>query len=374
MNRPLSRAIGLGSAATLLVAMAVPGAAQSPPSDPPASPAVSDAMAVGPIEWKRVTKGKDFTSNPEVYSVAQLPDGRLVVVGDITDSAGPTGAMWSSADGRKWTRAKIKAPAGSIIISVAHAGTTIVATGANGDGTGLLWTSTDGSEWQSADGPSGVIYGLLASDAGGFVGAGVEGGAATVWSSPDGATWRSETLASSGRALHVAQGLDGSLVVAGAVTDEAGNSAPVTWYSEDGSTWTETALDGLPAGNWSVPAMAFTPAGFVLTLSEPGESGSIGHVWWSADGMAWQETLVDDAGTLSAVGTAGTDALLIGHGQVLRSPDGITWTPSGESSFEGWSVRDLMTLTDGRLFADGDAFSGTGSSMAVWIGEAAPVS
>ena len=128
MNRPLSRAIGLGSAATLLVAMAVPGAAQSPPSDPPASPAVTDATAVGPIEWKRVTKGKDFTSNPEVYSVAQLPDGRLVVVGNITDSAGPTGAMWSSADGRKWTHAKIKAPEGSIIISVAHAGTTIVAT------------------------------------------------------------------------------------------------------------------------------------------------------------------------------------------------------------------------------------------------------
>ena len=174
-----------------------------------------------------------------------------------------------------------------------------------------------------------------------------------VWSSPDGTTWRSETLAPSGRALHVAQGLDGSLVVAGAVTDEAGNSAPVIWNSDDGSTWTETALDGLPAGSWSVPAMALTPSGFVLTLSEPGESGSIGHVWWSTDGKAWQETLVDDAGTLSVVGTAGTDALLIGHGQVLRSPDGITWTPSDESSFEGWDVRDLMTLNDGRLFADG---------------------
>jgi hypothetical protein len=373
MNRPRSRAIGLGSAAILLVAMAVPGAAQSPASDAPASPAVTDATAVGPIEWKRVTKGKDFTSNPEVYSVAQLPDGRLVVVGNITGGAGRTGAMWSSADGRKWTRAKIKAPEGSIIFAVAHAGSTIIATGASDDGS-LLWTSTDGSAWQPADGPSGAIYSLLATDAGGFVGAGVEGGAAMVWSSPDGTAWRSETLAPSGRALHVAQGLDGSLVVAGVVTDEAGNGAPVIWNSDDGSAWTETALDGLAPGFWSVPAMAQTPAGFVLTLSEPGESGSIGHVWWSADGKAWQETLVDDAGTLSVVGTAGTDALLIGHGQVLRSPDGITWTPSDESTFEGWDVRDLMTLNDGRFFADGDAFSGMGSSMAVWIGEADPVS
>ena len=121
MNRPRSRAIGLGSAAILLVAMAVPGAAQSPASDAPASPAVTHATAVGPIEWKRVTKGKDFTSNPEIYSVAQLPDGRLVVVGNITGGAGRTGAMWSSADGRKWTRAKIKAPEGSIIFAVAHA-------------------------------------------------------------------------------------------------------------------------------------------------------------------------------------------------------------------------------------------------------------
>jgi hypothetical protein len=227
--------------------------------------------------------------------------------------------------------------------------------------------------WQSADGPSGNLYSLLATDGGGFVGAGMEGGAATAWSSQDGATWQSQTLAPSGRAMHVAQGVDGSFVVAGVVTDEAGNGTPVIWNSDDGSTWTETALEGLTPGFWSVPAMALTPAGFVLTISEPGPNGSIGHVWWSADGKEWQETLVDDAGVLSAVGTAGTDALVIGHGQVLRSPDGVSWTPIDEPSFEGWSLRDVMTLGDGRLFADGDSFSSTGSSMAVWIGEADPV-
>ena len=80
---------------------------------------------------------------------------------------------------------------------------------------------------------------------------------------------------------------------------------------------------------------------------------------------------MDDAGPLLVVGQAGTDALVIGHGQVLRSPDGVTWTPTDEPAFAGWSVRDLMTLADGRLFAAGDAPTQTGSSMAVWTGEAA---
>ncbi len=170
------------------------------------------------------------------------------------------------------------------------------------------------------------------------------------------------------------QGADGSLVVAGAVTDGAGLSAPTVWSSADGSTWTQTTLAGLAPGTWSIPAMARTPAGYVLTLSEPGQSGSIGHVWSSPDGVSWQETRVDEAGSLYVVGTAGLDALVIGDGRVLRSPDGITWTPTDEPSFHGWAVRDLMTLADGRLFAAGDAAVGQAdSALAVWTGEAAPV-
>ena len=161
MGRAMPSSFALGSAALLVVAMVGTSAAQSPspvlPGAPATIPAASGAIAggspaatpVGPITWKRVTKGKDFSSNASVYQVAQLPDGRLIVVGTVGDASGRlTGAAWSSSDGKKWSRVKIKAPKGSIITAIERAGATIVATGDAGDGTGLLWTSADGSTWQ----------------------------------------------------------------------------------------------------------------------------------------------------------------------------------------------------------------------------------
>ena len=186
MGRPSSPFVTLGSVALLVIAMAGSSAAQSPPAvpsvDPGAGPAppgaapsgAPAATAVGPIVWQRVTKGKDFTRDPAVYGVGQLPDGRLMVVGSVGDAAGlPTGAAWTSSDGVKWSRSKIKAPKGSFVTAVAPLGGSLIAVGAGVDGTGLLWTSADGSAWTSADPPSGVVYDLTAS-AGGLVGAGVD--------------------------------------------------------------------------------------------------------------------------------------------------------------------------------------------------------
>ena len=64
--------------------------------------------------------------------------------------------------------------------------------------------------------------------------------------------------------------------------------------------------------------------------------------------------------------------MLIGHGQVLRSPDGVTWSPTAEPSFDGWTVRDVKTLADGRLFAAGDA-GYPQSVMTTWTGTAGPL-
>ncbi len=209
MGRPSSTFVTLASAALLVIAMARPECRPvtiggpvrehgASPAAPGAAPSGAPAAtAVGPIVWKRVTKGKDFTRNAAVYGVEQLPDGRLMVVGSVADASGlPTGAAWTSRDGVKWSRLKIKAPKGSFVYGgrapgrVAHRG------GARRDGTGLLWTSADGSAWTSADPPSGVVYDLTATD-GGLVGTGVDDGAATVWLTADGATWQSHTLAPS---------------------------------------------------------------------------------------------------------------------------------------------------------------------------------
>jgi hypothetical protein len=377
----------IGGAALLVAALAGSAVAQSPsavpstgPSVAPSAPASSPSapVALGSIKWKRVTKGKDFTSNPGAYTVGQLPDGRLVVLGTVGDSTGrPTGAGWVSADGSKWARLKLKAPKGSAISAIATLDGTVVATGTGGAGAevadGMVWTSADGTAWSPGTVVGGQIYGL-APVPGGLVGAGILGDDATAWTTTDAVTWTPVTLAPGARALHVMVGPDGTLVVAGALGGLQGDSSPAVWTSVDaGVTWSQTILDGLPVGYWSIPAAALTPLGFLVTLSEQGQSGSIGHVWTSPDGIAWSESFVDQEGSLLAAGSVGTDALVIGHGQVVRSSDGVTWTPTDQKSFDGWLVRDVMTLADGRLFAAGDAFVGqVESALATWTGTAEP--
>jgi hypothetical protein len=367
--------------ATLMLVAAMVGTtlAQSPSVPPSGAPATAPAtaaaspgssVAVGPITWKAVTKGKDFTNVPQVYAVGQLPDGRLVVVG----SAAGSGAAWVSADGSKWARLKLKTPKGSAISAIGTVGSTVVMTGIASDGSGLAWTSADGTKWTDAKPMSGTVY-TLASTPTGVVGVGVGGGAAVALSSADGVTWQSVSLAPSGRAVHVVAGPDGTLVAAGVVGDAAGVGTPVTWSSVDGTTWTQHSLEGLLPGSWSVPAAASTPVGFLVSLVERGNDGIIGHTWVSPDGVTWAATPVDPVATVSTAGSVGNDAMLIGGGQVLRSADAVTWTATDEPSFHGWTVRDVMKLADGRLFAAGDAggaFSPSGSAMATWTGTVSP--
>lgn len=357
-------------------ALAQSGAPSPVPSITPTGSATpQDASVVGPITWKRVSKGKDFTKAPSVYQAAQLHDGRLIVVGNTADAPGfdgrPTGAAWTSADGRTWSRLKLKAPKGSWLVTIEQGEELVVVTGIAADGTGLVWTSTDGTSWTPATPPAGTFTDMLATDDG-FIAAGIEQGGATFLHSTDGMTWSADALAPKGRAMQVAKGPDGALVVAGAVgTDDQGHTAPAVWNSADGSTWTETVLPGLAPGFWSIPAMTLTPVGFVLALSEQSDGGLVGHVLVSPDGLTWTETLMLDGSSATVAGTAGGDALLIGHGQVLRSSDGLSWNQDAEPAFKDWVPRDLITLADGRLFAAGDEFQGSvGSAMAIWTGTA----
>jgi hypothetical protein len=395
----LSAAGGVG---LLTVALASLVAAQSPVLEPSASPfpvpsastsvlpsgpgasasapvaSASAPVALGPITWTRVTKGKDFASNPAAYAVGQLPDSRLVVLGSVGDASGSaTGAGWVSVDGSKWARLKIKAPKGSAITAIATLdGLTVVSGTAQADAEvaeGLVWTSPDGTVWSPATPVAGQVYGLT-SVPGGLIGAGLLGHAAAVWTTSDAVTWTPTTLAPSGRALHIVAGPNGTLIAAGAIGGLHDATSPAVWTSVDGGlTWSQTILEGLLPGFWSIPAAALTPIGFVVTLSEIGQGGSIGHVWTSPDGLTWSETFVDQTGSFLAAGSVGADAMVIGHGQVVRSPDGTTFTPSREPSFDGWQVRDVMTLADGRQFAAGDAFIGqVDSALATWTGVAEP--
>ena len=233
-------------------------------------------------------------------------------------------------------------------------GETLVAAGVTEDGVGLAWLSSDGSDWTRTAAPGGVIHDLATIPTG-LVAAGTDRDSPTIWLTSEGVTWTPRTLGPTGEALRVAAAPDGSMVVAGVMTDTGATTRP--WYGPPPTapTGRRVRCPDLPPGRWAVRALGLTPTGYVLLLSDPGQGGPVGHIWSSPDGASWRETLVDAAGPLTAVGTAGTDALVIGHGQVLRSADGATWASTDEPSFEGWVVRDLITLADGRLVAVGDA-------------------
>jgi hypothetical protein len=329
------------------------------------------AGAVDEIGWHRVTRGDGFTTDPVVSQVAQLPDGGIVIVGAVTDSVGrSTGAVWRSTDVGAWSRVKM-APEGSHISAVARLGPSLVALGEADDGTSLAWTSTDGSSWLSSVPPRGTVAHLV-STAAGLEAVGASNGGATVWRSTDGTTWLPQSLSPGGQALAIATAPNGSEVIAGVVTDGARKQMPTVWTSTQDSGWIRRPLPGLVPGSWSVAALAWTPAGYVLIISEHGGHRASSHVWSSGDGASWTAAMVDETGPLSYAGTDGAQAMLVGDGHLWRSLDGRSWIASNEPSFDGWTVRDVITLADGRLFAAGDTISANGhSEMAVWTEYAA---
>ena len=379
----------LGVAAMLIAALGgsalaqslSPGGSATPLASPPAagSPSAQTSpmppVAVGPITWKMGKNQKDFTANPAAYGLGRLPDGRLMLVGSAgKDFSKTTGAAWVSTDGSTWKRVKgLKAPARSAVIAMGSIGPLIVVTGTAEDGTGLTWTSADGSAWSAAVPMSGAILDLTTTPSG-LIGVGVDGSAAAAWTTADGISWQEVTIATSGRALHVMTAPDGSLVSTGEAIDAQKVATPVIWNSADGVTWTQATLDGLVPGQWFNPSAASTPAGLVATFGEHGQTGTIGHAWSSTDGHTWTESFVDQDGALRGATSAGTDALLIGPGQVFRSPDGVTWNATKTKAFDGYTVEDAITMADGRLLAAGDYFDPVGGGgMATWVGTADPL-
>jgi hypothetical protein len=310
-----------------------------------------------------VEDGPDFTDAPDVYGIDQMPDGRLLIVGRVGGETGAA-AAWTSVDGATWERPPgLGAPDGSVAYAATHAATLETMVGASDDGSGAVWGS-DGADWSRTATLEGVMYDVDRTS-GGVVGVGVDGPAAVAWTSEDPTAWTPVVLAPAGRAVHVVVGPDGRVVVSGALTDADDIATPVVWSSVDGMTWTQTVLPTLVPGHWSNPSAAATPAGYVELFADLARDDKAGHVLVSRDGLSWTETLVTEAGPSLAAGSLDTDALLIGDGRVITSPDATSWSTSPEPAFDGWPVRAVMRISDGRLFAAGYVF---GSAMATWTG------
>jgi hypothetical protein len=203
--------------------------------------------------------------------------------------------VWTSADGRRWTRVASDSFTGAggsgprRLRAVAAVPGGIVAVGSETDAEGIehpaVWASTDGSRWAltpapaaaGPDRPTGSLRALLVTSEQ-LLAVGDVDGDASVWTSGNGVAWQ---------------------IVPSSVTG-----------TEDGAP----VLGG--AGQQSMTGLAATATIDGLRFVAVGRDGDDAAAWWSDDGLRWhaQPLLGDDdlpAATVAlpdrflAVGAAG---------------------------------------------------------------------
>jgi hypothetical protein len=266
----------------------------------------------------------------------------------------PTGQVWLSPDGSKWTRVQDDAFDGAIILRVTAFGDGLVALGTKGrklvgwyspdgdswkkstidkagketelfpqaitDGpAGLIavaslvaqdlagqrfYSSTDGRAWKEIDPPAdtapGIFVSLESTDDGYLALARPMFGPSTdlIWSSPDGVTWEALASPDDGFLSDLAVAADGTLVGVGARSD---TFTSAIWHQTDAGGWelvweapsgkdTEEYLDVVAVGG-----PGFLAGGSTSTCpDQPSRYCPSAAILASADGSEWQMLGVDD--------------------------------------------------------------------------------
>jgi hypothetical protein len=190
------------------------------------------------------------TTNCNYAGLAVGPTG-LVAVG-FDHSAGFGGTVPADAsvavskDGTAWSIDPLDAAFKAATMGgVAAAAGGFVAVGATSDLVPVVWTSTDGRTWTRPS-PSGLSTSAelrsIVTGTQGLVAVGGDGSRAASWTSKDGATWVEgpDAPALAGGSMLQVHSTSTGLVALGTV-----NGGGAAWLSADGSTWTK--LDPGPA-------------------------------------------------------------------------------------------------------------------------------
>ncbi|MCJ7726095.1 MAG: hypothetical protein MUP76_06890 [Acidimicrobiia bacterium] len=289
------------------------------------------------------------------WDVAAGGPGFVAVGADQTTAGTSAAAVWTSTNGKKWTRfgneteytpnmlhANFagRAPWTVMDTITESSGTLIVVgrTGAPADPDLIVWESVDGSTWRQ--GAVGIIPGrqyavnALARD-GRLIVVGEQGtygaGDGAVWvatpdpDAPQIGTWREVPRfewASSGYAGSATIFDDRIIAVGQSSTD------PLIWESADGIDWT-----ALPAP----PTQAGQAAGLSSITSIDGVLFATGQdpdaaIWWSEDLSAWHRAATPNSPGSDIDGIWQSGGQLIAFSPpgdpplIWLSPDGRTWT------------------------------------------------
>ncbi|MGI5322668.1 hypothetical protein [Actinomadura nitritigenes] len=283
-----------------------------------------------------------------IRSLASGP-GRAVAVGSTNGGA----AVWSSPDGRGWTRGRVPVAAGRLS-DVAFGGQGWLAVGrADGARSGALaMTSRDGTVWERATVPAGPLA-AVASGSAGYVAVG--GGA--VWRSPDLRTWKRAAVA--GNLVDVASTGSGYVAVGGR------DGKPAVWTSPDGAKWTPAAA--VPPGGGPLTQVA--ARGNALVASGAGASLLV-----SPDaGRTWAQRTPPGARQVTAA-TATPKGFVVavttapGGAAVFGSPDGAAWRRVPARGLGGGAERRLtaMTPAGGTVLATGTGVRDGAETPLLW--------
>jgi hypothetical protein len=279
-----------------------------------------------------------------------------------TMNGGDDSALWTSADGERWTQ--VTAMVHPNLAAAGPAGLVVIA----GDQSGqTVWTSSDGKNWRNAGAPIGVdIIDSLAGTTAGLVATG-------------------HSVVGSGK-------------FATGVFSVAFSSDGVNWTTqaiEPGIAWDEVG-PAVQSGNGRFFLMGGYKAGtasgarpVLASLTQPGRYGSgilgatmsgAGGLWWSGDGRTWTRSKFGGYyGTQIQFGRDGmlmwtSDRMIPGGGPDLQSSidGGKTWTieptfsPLGAAPTANEGEAAGITSPDGMISSNGSIFLALKSDGQAW--------
>ncbi len=305
--------------------------------------------------WTRLPDSPAFVSSRSFWEdiVADvIPAGEgFIAVGmeQEGDGSAADAAAWFSSDGRRWTRAKVRDGVGRTMDQVVATDHGLVAIGeaeysfhAGFGGGAAIWTSPDGRTWTRAHDkrtpPRGTALWSVVAGAGGFLAKArfeySEGYSkplppvtAGIWRSTDAIHWEPVRDTSLGVA-RIVRASAGFVAIGSSGPDDA--THPVAWRSVDGRSWASVELPPMPgvaAATASYPQRLVSGEAGLLALGERGDDFSaLG--WSSVDGTSWTPfdlTGTIDGATIDHVWSVGGSILLVGDRMSVGSPDPVVW-------------------------------------------------
>jgi hypothetical protein len=314
----------------------------------------------------------------ELHAVVAGGPGYVAVgmVGHLWDPMGTNVAgVWTSSDGRAWTRVPDDEVFGgtgtTVMTAVTAGGPGLVAVGFELQGGNLgdaaVWISDDGLSWSritdqqtALGGPNDERLWAVTSGGPGLVAVGYERPAevydeslAAVWVSPDGRSW--SRISDDTGAFSVAEGQMMSDVTAGGpglvAVGSVETTASAVWTSPDGLVWNAVqdpeALSepgAPPMGRVATGGPGLIATGAMCSSGPDDEPCTwTGGVWTSPDGTDWTRRTADEVGgeapMMNDLVTVGSSVIAVGSappesgqavgfrsvGAAWTSSDGIAW-------------------------------------------------